>query len=383
MEDMKLVEQPPKVALLIPPTFSTENEVQRGILKYAREHGPWRIQLIQGRNDEMSLSKDKLREFDGVFLSGYTTNTGILPTLEAARIPTVTIDAEPMLSSLVAAIHCGNESVGRSAADWLTDRGFANFAYIGSLRPTEWSQRRQEAFVKRLSELGRDCKVFGSGQSNKKLIPWLTALPKPVAVLAANDLVGQQVLSACEDAKLDVPREVAILSVDNNEELCENLTPPLSSIQMTTETAGYEAARFLDRVMRHSKRKRQKPRRFYYAFFHVVERQTSTHMRHFDPIVDRAMNFIRLNLTQPFTVDDLAGKLHLSKRMLELKFKRSTGHSPHAELIRQRIDRARLLIQNTGKPLNAIAEECGFASASHLSRSFQNVLHATPGSFRG
>lgn len=379
---MKLVEQPPRVALLIPPTFSTENEVQRGILKYAREYGPWRIQLIQGRDDEMSLSKDKLREFDGVFLSAYSMDADIVTVLESARIPTVTIDAEPMLTSIVAAIQCDNESVGRSAADWLADRGFANFAYIGSLQMTEWSKRRQEAFVKRLSRAGRDCKVFGSGQSCERLVPWLTELPKPVAVLAANDLVGQQVLSACEDARMDVPREVAILSVDNNEELCENLTPPLSSIQMTTETAGYEAARFLDRVMRHSKRKRQKPRRFYYAFFHVVERQTSTHMRHFDPIVDRAMNFIRLNLTQSFRIDDLAGKLHLSKRMLELKFKRSTGHSPHDELIRQRIERARLLIQNTVKSLNAIAEECGFASASHLSCSFQKTLGRTPGSFR-
>lgn len=379
---MTLVEHPFKVILLIPPTFSTEVEMKHGIMRYVRESGLWRIQLMHGRNDEPAFNQKMLQGLDGAFITAHTMGSNVLAALEAAQIPTVSIDAEPTIAPLVAAIHCDNESVGRSAADWLAGRGFANFAYIGSLRPTEWSQRRQEAFVKRLSELGRDCKVFGSGQSNKKLIPWLTALPKPVAVLSANDLVGQQVLSACEDAKLDVPREVAILSVDNNEELCENLTPPLSSIQMTTETAGYEAARFLDRVMRHSKRKRQKPRRFYYAFFHVVERQTSTHMRHFDPIVDRAMNFIRLNLTQPFTVDDLAGKLHLSKRMLELKFKRSTGHSPHAELIRQRIDRARLLIQNTGKPLNAIAEECGFASASHLSRSFQKALGRTPGSFR-
>lgn len=379
---MKLVERPFRVALIIPPTFLTQAEVQRGILKYAREHGPWRIQLVQGRDDELACPPNKLKEFDGIFLSAYSMSASILAAIESARIPTVTMDAEPDLPSLVASIQCDNASIGRSAAEWLIERGFGNFAFVGSLQPSQWSRGRQETFAKRLSLAGRDCSIFVSGQHFGRLASWLTALPKPVAVLAANDLVGHQILNACEDAKLDVPREVAILAVDNNEELCENLTPPLSSIQMTTENAGYEAARFLDRTMRHSRRKRQKPKRFYYAFFHVVERQTSARMQHFDPIVERAMNFIRLNLAQPFRIDDLADKLHLSKRMLEMKFNRSTGHSPCAELIRQRVEKARMLIANTNKSLCSIAEECGFASASHLSRSFQNVLQATPGSFR-
>jgi len=382
MRLMKLVEEPSKVALITSTSITTLMEIQRGILNYVRENGPWRVQLIQGREDERVLSTKMLKDLDGAIVNASALTPSLLAALNAARVPTITIDGRLNSPSIVATIRCDNENVGRTAADWLVERGFKNFAYFGALQPMVWSQERQAAFSKHLSRLGFSCAVFEDGRDTSTLSSWLAELPKPVALFVANDIAAPSVVNACNDAKLSIPREVAILSVDNIDTLCESLTPALSSIQLTTEAVGYEAARFLDLQMRRPRRAKTKPKVFHYKFSHIVERQSSTRMLKFDPIVERAMNFIRLNYAQNFTIEDLVCKMHLSKRMLEMKFKRATGHSPYAELIRYRIEKARVQIMNTTKSLQTIATECGFASASHLSHSFQTVLHKTPGSFR-
>src|SRR5437660_984008 len=84
--------------------------------------------------------------------------------------------------------------------------------------------------------------------SEAPLADWLHGLPKPVGVLACNDVRGQQVLNACRRAGLAVPDEVAVLGVDNNELVCNLADPPLSSVDANCERIGYEAAALLDRL---------------------------------------------------------------------------------------------------------------------------------------
>ena len=91
---------------------------------------------------------------------------------------------------------------------------------------------------------------------------WLDSLPKPIAVLACNDIRGLQVLDACRRIALPVPERVAVLGVDNDVVLGELSDPPLSSIDQDLERIGYEAAALLDRLMGgESPPRRSRPRR--------------------------------------------------------------------------------------------------------------------------
>ena len=54
----------------------------------------------------------------------------------------------------------------------------------------------------------------------------MASLPKPIGVMACNDIRGQQVLNLCRRVDLAVPEEVAIIGVDNDEILCELSDPP-------------------------------------------------------------------------------------------------------------------------------------------------------------
>ena len=65
----------------------------------------------------------------------------------------------------------------------------------------------------------------------KKLVTaWLQSLPKPVGIMACNDIRGRQVIEACLRAGLRVPDDVAVVGVDEDHLLCELANPTLSSV---------------------------------------------------------------------------------------------------------------------------------------------------------
>ncbi len=55
-----------------------------------------------------------------------------------------------------------------------------------------------------------------------------------------------------------MPDEVAVIGVDNDELVCDLSDPPLTSIALNTEKAGYEAAQLLDKMMAGNKAKFRK-----------------------------------------------------------------------------------------------------------------------------
>ena len=82
----------------------------------------------------------------------------------------------------------------------------------------------------------------GGWTTEAEVSQWVEGLPKPVGLMACNDIRGQQVLTACRDVGVAVPEEVAVLGVDNDEVLCDLADPTLSSIIPDTRRIGYEAA---------------------------------------------------------------------------------------------------------------------------------------------
>jgi AraC family transcriptional regulator len=63
-------------------------------------------------------------------------------------------------------------------------------------------------------------------------------------------------------------------------------------------------------------------------------------------------------------------------------FRRATGDSLHTAVLRERIARARRLLEETELPLAQVAGESGFAHQSHLTRVFQQELGRTPREYR-
>lgn len=84
----------------------------------------------------------------------------------------------------------------------------------------------------------------------------------------------------------------------------------------------------------------------------------------------------------PPRLSDLAREAGLSQYHFARSFKLATGSSPHAYLLRCRIERALDLLARTKLPVSTIARDAGFAHASHLARRIRRVTGLSPEQFR-
>ncbi|WP_272944667.1 GlxA family transcriptional regulator [Kribbella catacumbae] len=97
-----------------------------------------------------------------------------------------------------------------------------------------------------------------------------------------------------------------------------------------------------------------------------------------DDVVERAMVWARARLDQPVSLDEWAAAVALSRRTFTRQFRARTGTTGQAWLLRQRLDRARLLLETTDQPVERVATESGFGSSAALRHHFHLVLGTTP-----
>jgi len=94
------------------------------------------------------------------------------------------------------------------------------------------------------------------------------------------------------------------------------------------------------------------------------------------PILD----YIRDNLSQPLSLDQIAGEFFISKHYLCRIFKAATGFSVMEYIIYSRVLRARQLLQE-GVSVQQAGELSGFSDNSHFIRTFGHLTGMTPGKY--
>ena len=371
----------PQVAVLLPTAVKVCRDMRRGILQYVHRHGPWGLHILEGRQGEQKLIRMKEWGCTGIIGRLYTPEL-----VEAALhtdVPVIIMDPAPKLVApgqplARHSVVCSDTAaVGRLAAEYFLERKFTHFAFVGEVHGMEWSVKRGQAFADTISQAGFGCHLYetlpkaeqeDAGIERDRLCAWLLRLPKPVALLAAMDNRGRQVLDACAWAGINVPRDVSVLSVDNDEDLCETTTPTLSSILFDAERASYDAAQHLDDLMRRVTRKR---RVITYGPAHVVARRSTDTTQIADIVVVQALEFIALNACSGIGVPDVVSHICASRRLAEQRFRQELGHTILDEIRRVRLERVCLLLKETNLPIGEISHTCGFESESHLGTVFR------------
>ena len=87
-------------------------------------------------------------------------------------------------------------------------------------------------------------------------------------------------------------------------------------------------------------------------------------------------------IENPLSCTELADEAGVSPRQLERLFAKYLGHSPTRHYLTVRLDRARFLLQQTSQPILSVAMACGFVSASHFSKSYNEHFGHTPSTER-
>lgn len=94
------------------------------------------------------------------------------------------------------------------------------------------------------------------------------------------------------------------------------------------------------------------------------------------------LDWVLEHLDADHSVADLAKRSHMSERSFARRFLAETGTSPHRWLTRQRVLRARQLLEETTWGMEAIAAACGFTPAAKMRHHFRRIVGVTPGDYR-
>lgn len=368
-----------RVLLLIESSRAAGRSLLRGIAGFARHHGSW---LCHWETGGLEKAWPHLRTFqaDGIIMRDVDR---VEEALEY-RVPVVVVGHSRQEIPGVVNLVSDCLTIGRLGAEHLLNCGLRNLAFYG-LAGVPWSEDRAASFTARVAEAGltthdHQTPPESSGEEERRaLAEWLTRLPHPVGVMACNDDRGQQVIEAAKLAGLRLPDEVAVLGVDNDELVCELSSPPMTSVAVNFERAGYESAQLLDRLMRGQ----QPPfMRIVAPAVGVVTRQSTDILAVQDTRVAAALRFIRTHAHAPLTVAEVARASGLSRRALEKQFRNLLDRSIRREIARVRVERICRLLEETNQPISQIAEAMGFEGQQHFARYFRAEKGLTPLAYR-
>jgi LacI family transcriptional regulator len=376
----------PHVLLIFLTRFEESTAMLKGIAHFERTHHLWTAFHDDQAVSEVDPRWIRNKRWHGV-ISRHTT-----PELVAAcaelRIPLVDlndVDAYPGVPK----IRPDNVGIGHIGAEHFIERGFQNFGFVG-YSDMIWSNERRSGYMEAVRLAGHKCALFEinyPGDSTpswvehqiSKLARWLNGLPKPIGLMACNDLRAQQIISAAHAADFLVPEEVAVLGSNNDPIRCELADPALSSVAPNAYQSGYRAASLLADMMAGlevtSFDQRIEP-------IGVVTRHSTDVLAVDDKNVVSALSFIREQACNGITVEQVLQHAHVSRSQMERKFRQHIGRSPQAEIRRVQLRRIRQLLLETDFPLKRIAELTGFEHMEYMCVLFKRMTGDSPGAYR-
>ncbi len=96
----------------------------------------------------------------------------------------------------------------------------------------------------------------------------------------------------------------------------------------------------------------------------------------------QALDWAVKHLATPIDIDTFARKANMSRRTFDRKFRSTFNLTPHAWLVTQRINQARLLLEKDKVRIDKVAEGAGFDNAGTLRHHFRRVVGVTPTRYR-
>ena len=349
-----------------------------GISRFLSHGRTWNLTLAQSAEDvNAALARN---EVDGAIV-GLLHDAHTLELVASSRIPTVLIDIGSDRvggrTDAIAYVRNDDLAIGRMAADFFASLGqFRAHAFVHPPVPRPWADLRERSFFEAVRT--RNQPVFRPGE-NEDLGGFLKRLPKPAAVLAAWDRRAQDVIVAARKAGLKIPEQISVLGVDNDELFCNSLKPPLSSLLPDHEQVGFLAARELERLMRHGGGREVVLSE---SVKRVVLRESTRIIPPAARILAQALDYINEHATGDLRVSDVARRVGVSRRLLDLRFRQLHGETVLDAIVRARLDRIQRKLRDASTRVAEVAADCGFSSPAAFTRFFTAHVGVSPTAWR-
>ena len=382
-----------KNILLFRSSFCRSNLMEHeGVFRYAREHG-WRVQTIEYMN--AAMNRYRTRKYDPspdiaslVRLwrpDGCIVECGIAPGVlhkrDFGKTPVVFLDRDPdTIEHGAVCVYSDSVDIATVAAKELLRLGTENFAYIGWPDALSWSEGRGKVFASIIRRHGKNLRMFrlpktDSPESDlERLAEFLSSLKKPSGLFTANDVLAKLAVTACELSGISIPDDMSIVSVDNDEDICERSPVTLTSIELDFMGAGTRAAELLDLMM---SGKAARATSAMFGVNRIVRRKSAIGFRHLDKRMCDALEFIRIHACERISSLDVAKAMHCSRRYADMRFRAALDSTILDEIHSQRIGAAKERLR-LGETIDNVSNLCGYSSAADFRRVFKRYAGISP-----
>lgn len=376
-----------KILLLTDFSSGYSRNLLKGIVRYSKEVGNWSFQrmplyyrMLYGENGVVEWAKKW--QADAIIAQLTDVNIELLNDLNIPIIVQNYRDRNKAVSNLTGDYF----NTGVMAAKFFLNRGYRNFAFYG-FKGAIWSRERADGYSHEIEKQGYKLAVLENDNKDKEewsynhtvLGNWLQSLPKPVALFACDDHFALQISETCNVYNINVPDDIAILGVDNDDLLCNISDPPLSSIVLDVENGGYNAGKLLHQLIT---KEITEPFNIVVNPLIIERRKSTEKYAVSDKNIRTILNYIEKNYANHLSVEELVKQVPLSRRVLEKKFKEETGESLYQYIQNYRIDQFTRLLITTDYSLFEAALQSGFENYKNVSRIFRKYKALSPAEYR-
>jgi LacI family transcriptional regulator len=379
------------VLLAIDPNIGINQQIGIGLATELQKHGAWHVR-VQTPAIPLIRFEEYLRDTGPEVVVGRNLTPSMEALLKERDIPLISLahklhnpvygEKDPQFI-----VNPDEEAIGNMAAEYLLAQGFEHFACV-AFNPDNPGPRML-AFASAIEKLDKSLGAYyfrdyySADQSatifryREHLHKWLHGLPRPCAVFAHSDSAAAYIVTTCLRTGLRVPDDISVLGVDDNPLYCKAVLPNLASVSVSYQQIGIEAARIIldppdgnERVV------------INVAPSMVVERASCRSPQQGDPVVEKALEYIRTRVEEGVRVSDLQAITGLSPHQLVYRFNQVTGFSPIDMILHHRIARAKQLLMETSDPIASIASRSGFNSPSRFCLTFRDHVGMSPRDYR-
>ena len=378
-----------KILLLLDFAEEYHKNLLQGIIRYSREFGPWvffRMPIYYRETIGIDGILKWAKDWGAKGLIGQLHNNSEIWKFTNEGISVIAQDFQERFKD-VPNITGAYHETGRLGAEYFLRKGFKNFAFYG-FKNIVWSRERAEGFEEKIKEAGYSVHYFEHRKSRSMdlwyykpslLSKWLKSLPKPIALMTCDDNQGLHITEASRHAGIRIPEDVAVLGVDNDENICFLSDPPLSSISSDVEKGGYEAAKVMQQMITAGKTNSDniivKPT-------HIITRASTDIYSTNDELIVKTLKYIHLNIDKNIKVGQVLKEVPLCRRSLEKRFIITTGYPVYKYIHQLRIEKFMKKLLETDMTITEIAHELGFEDTKNISRQFKQMKGLTPLEYR-
>ncbi len=356
--------------------LGTWREKYNGIATHARKAG-WQLKPVDVRmtHPDYGMLLDYWKP-DGVIFDA-SGNPKMYDDASLGTIPVVVMNPEGEIGGRrCASVSSDSAKITRLAVSELLELNPVSLAFVEWFDPSiAWSKTKRTEIEKIAAMHGLPLKVItpeadeaeNPAALEERIAKAMDKMPLPCGFFTVTDMIGAAAVAAANRLDMRIPDDIAIVSVDDDPEICENCSPTLSSVRPDFHKLGMSAALLLDDVISGNCASAAK---IVVPPLELIHRASTRATAKYDRKVREALEAIRLGACKGMTPKQVSSAFGLSRRMVEMRFKAATGKTIGEAILDERLSVACSYLREGRTSVSAIANFCGWNSDIAFRKAF-------------